>query len=143
MKLTARERHTVELSRELTEKMRACRLSGIDPYEHPRVREILTELGTVAGAQPLFERQEQIERELLDVLCRWCKSEDALKSLFAMIETVDKQGAAAIPMLTQDAEAQKLLREYAEIDEQIIDMLNRGIAINCKPIKDEDHRASG
>jgi hypothetical protein len=132
MKLTRREQRAIELSRELTEKMRDCSLSGVDPYLHPEVRVILKQLSDdmPEAARRLQDRQEAIELELAELVKRWHSSVsgatvgDVLEQVFAMIEKVDDEGSESVSRITQNVEAQKLLTEYARIDKQIIEMLS-------------------
>jgi hypothetical protein len=127
LKLTKREQRTRELSSELTEKIRNCKTSGVDPYEHPRVRAILKLLAddVPKAVRSLQDRQERIEVELVGVVERWQQPSDALAAVFTMIKEISENGPSTVAKVTQDAGAQRLLSEYAEIDEQIVEILSK------------------
>jgi hypothetical protein len=118
----------IELRRELNEVMSRCMASGLDPYEHPRVRELLRLIaGTMPkAAQLLMDRQQQIEVELIRVVAGWQQPPaDTFEAVFAMIKQVDDGGLVVVASITQDVDARRLLTEYAQLDEQIITMLSK------------------
>ena len=56
----------IELSKRLVAKMNDCKLSGIDPLEHPEVRAIMDEINSLPSSTDGDETRGIEEREAFD-----------------------------------------------------------------------------